>query len=264
MKVLLRSDYAWHEAEWNLINHGFSLKGETNTINETCIISVKDDDRDKYVTCSNCGKTIRNTPSAIKKHQQEHATYKTCLSCHYCRINNLQELDKKYKENDDGTFNISLKQNAKLCCGYAWRNYEINSEQARNSCRYKGCATAKMETEKDIFSKYPGIFDDILTVDVLAKNKWALNYRYGNGSMDFKIPNNLNLYAEVSSCGFVDKFYYTRRNTRYDFMYSPKYAKIIWIKYGKYKESPSGDIPDSIIEKITKKVTELYKEADKK
>ena len=49
MKVLLRSDYQWHEAKWNPTSKVISLIDSTNAIAKTTILSIKDDDRNKYL-----------------------------------------------------------------------------------------------------------------------------------------------------------------------------------------------------------------------
>ena len=264
MKVLLRSDYAWHEAKWNTVTNSFNIDGGADSINEAQIISVKDDNRNKYVKCQGCGETILNTPSAIKKHYELSKTSKTCLSCGSCRRKNTKTMDEKFAINDDGTYNITTKTNAKLYCNYDYWGYpDIDSEDARKKCKYARCEAEGMETYKDIFSKYPGIFDDILTIDILLKKKWILIYRDSAGYSTLKIPINFNLYAVVTPQGFVDFFYYQYRNSQFQLIYSPKYAKIIWKRWNEYRENKPSEVSDSVLEKITKKVIELYKEANK-
>ena len=264
MKVLLRSDYTWHDAKWNPVQAAFNIDGYTDRIIATQIVSVKDDDRNKYVKCKNCGETILNTPSAIKKHYELSKTSKTCLSCGSCRRKNSKMMDEKFIVNDDGSYNITTKTNAELYCNYGfWNGPGIDTEDARKQCKYHRCEAAGMEVYKDIFSKYPGIFDDILTVDVLVKKKWEFVTKESNGDCEFKIPLKFNLYAVVTSKGFIDHFYYLYRNSRFNFMYSPKYAKIIWNIWNGYDENAPREVTSTTIEKITKKIIELYKEAEK-
>ncbi len=265
MKVLLRSDYTWYEAKWDPIQNKFIIGNGTQAVDEINIVSVKDDNRNKYVRCKGCGETILNTPSAIKKHHELSKTSKTCLSCKHCSRRNNETVSEKFTVNDDGTYNITTKTNATLQCrnGYYWEYANIDSPEARQRCKYASCESSGVETYKDIFSKYPGIFDDILTVDVLLKKKWEFCSRTGDGSSTFKVPIKFNLYATVTPQGFIDTFYYTYRNSIFYFMYSPKYAKIIWRNWRNYQEISPGYLSDSIIEKITKKVIELYKEVDK-
>ena len=267
MKILLRSDYQWHEAKWNPTSKVISLIDNDNAINETQIVSIQDDERSKYVICKNCGETILNTPAAIKKHYELSKSSKTCLSCSACRQSEVKEVSKKYVENPDGTYDISTKVNAKLYCAnkYYYKSIDINSPNARQQCKYAACERTGVEAYQDIFTKYPGLFDDILTVDVLRKKQWKFIEKLSmTRECVFKVPINFNLYAVVNEFGFIDHFYYTFRHCNYEFVYSPKYLKLIWKMWNRYiEDKPNYDISDSVIEKLQKKVIELYKEADK-
>jgi hypothetical protein len=264
MKVLLRSDYAWHEAKWNTVTNCFNVDGNIESINSINIVSIKDDDRNKYVKCKNCGETVLNTPSAIKKHYELSKSSAACLTCKSCRRRDTTTVSEKLTENDDGSYSITTKTNARLECRHSYWNYhDINSQEARKICKYHDCEASGMDTYKDIFSKYPGIFDDILTIDVLIKKKWELISRENDGYCTFKIPISFNLYAVTTPHGFIDYFYYKYRNSHFQFRYSPKYTKAIWLKWSDYQELRPIEISDTTFEKITKKVIELYKEADK-
>ena len=265
MKVLLRSDYQWHEAKWNPTSKVISLIDSTNAIAKTTILSIKDDDRNKYVICSNCGAAVLNTPAAIKKHLELSKTSKTCLSCRHCRTTCTKELSTKYTQCPDGTYEINKKLNAKLYCGMSYyRQNDIDSDEARKYCLYAKCEQAKLCAYEDIFTKYPDVFDDILTADVLRKKQWQFISKDVTGQCTFKVPINFNLYAVVNKFGFIDYFYYAYRDNQYQFMYSPKYAKLIWKTYSDYSEQkPNSVISDTTIERLQKKVIELYKEADK-
>lgn len=172
MKVLLRNydgeQYVWKKAEMKSATK-FALE-DGGEVRQTDIVSVSRDNRKKFVKCSACGEIIRNTPEAIKEHRDRASTSATCFGCPYIRETNSKQLSAKYTLQEDGRYVVNVKNSVKLSCRNSWDYYDINSQGARDVCRWKQCATAEMKSIEDVFTKYPGAFDDMITVDKVLDN----------------------------------------------------------------------------------------------
>ena len=57
MKVLLDTDYTWHEATWDYTRGGFTIGDDSYIVNETSIISISGENRNKYVKCKQSAKS---------------------------------------------------------------------------------------------------------------------------------------------------------------------------------------------------------------
>ena len=83
MKILLRSDYKWHDAVFD--NQEKLFKIDQNVyyggLDEIQIVSVKDDNRNDFVICNGCGEIVKNTKAAIKKHLELGKSSQTCFNC---------------------------------------------------------------------------------------------------------------------------------------------------------------------------------------
>lgn len=263
MKILLRSDYKWHEATFDKQEKLFKIDQSIRYggIDEAYIVSVKDDTRNDFVICKGCGEVVPNTKAEIKNHLELGTSSKACFHCKKMKEQKQVVVgERKYTLNEDGTYTISEKRNSILCCSN--RNYYagpyIDSEDARRNCMYSRCASAGVEGYVDTFTKYPGLFDEIITIDALNKKKWKFESKYSD-SILFKATGSLRLYARANNYGIIDRFTYSFRSYDYDFVYSKKYNKIFWLNYGKYIEKvPSSNITASNLAKIMEKVVEVY------
>ena len=148
MKVLLRiyngEPFVWKKAEMKNATQ-FTLE-DGSIASQIDIVSISRDNRKKFVICSACGAIIKNTPEAIKEHSLRGTISATCFGCKYMRENNSKQLSAKYTPQEDGSYIINTKKNVKLSCGYSYRYFDINSQNARDICMYKNCATAEMRS----------------------------------------------------------------------------------------------------------------------
>lgn len=263
MKILLRSDYKWYEATFNKQNKKFEIDQNVyrGGLDETQIVSIKDDTRNDFAICNGCGEVIPNTKAAIKKHLELGTSSQACFHCKKMKECSATVIgERKYTLNEDGTYTITEKRNATLCCtNNSWYDGpSIDSERARDRCKYASCASKGVQTWSDIFTKYPGLFDELFTVDALNKKKWKFETKYSN-YVEFKATGSLRLYARINNYGIIDRFVYSYRNYNYEFVYSKKYNKIFWLNYGKYIEKvPSSNITAANLAKILEKVKEVY------
>lgn len=262
MKVLLRSyngeQYVWKKAEVKNTNH-FTLE-DGSTVAQTDIVSISRDNRKKFVRCSACGAIIRNTPEEIKEHSLRSTTSATCFGCQYMRECNSKQLSVKYTLQEDGSYVASVKKNLKLACAVGWNRVDINSQDARNGCKFRLCATAEMQSINDVFTKYPGVFDDMITIDKVLDNGFTERREYTNGNVvEYKLKARNHIIAVVNKLNIVDRFVIDYRGHTISVMYSKKYNKLFGISNGKYIElNGVWFMPDNTFTNIKTKIASLY------
>ena len=234
LRVLLRSDYRWHDACWDGQTSRLSING--SPITPVSIVSIENDPRTKYVQCTRCSSIIKNTKKAIEKHVQLAQSSETCLTCRYLRFSDTTQLKDQLIKNDDGTYTRTQKTVCSLHCGNSYSSPLIESEKARKCCMYRHCGADTVAPIGDFFIKYPGAFDDMATVDALDMSKWQINYKSPDGSVDFKWTGRYSLYVHTTSLGIIDRFDSNYRNNNYKLVYSKKYDKMFALAWGEYSE----------------------------
>ena len=262
MKVLLRNydgeQYVWKKAEMKSATK-FALEdgGEARQVD---IVSISRDNRKKFVKCSACGEIIRNTPEAIKEHRDRASTSATCFGCPYIRETNSKQLSAKYTLQEDGRYVVNVKNSVKLSCRNSWDYYDINSQGARDVCRWKQCATSEMKAIEDVFTKYPCVFDDMITVDKVLDNGFTKREECASrGKVEYKLKARNNIIAVVNKLNIVDCFVIDYRNHRITVVYSKKYDKLFAISSEKYTEVKSiWFMPDTTFANIKAKIASLY------
>ena len=268
MKILLRKYgtecYVWKKAKWK--NFGFYVvddNNDTNAVPLNNIVTIDKDSRKGKVVCRSCGALIKNTPEAIAKHYMDMESKKDCLKCQCLKVGtHLKEIKQSYTLQEDGTYNIASKFNANLYCGksgYYYTRYPINSLNANDTCMYFECRRKGVIEPNDIFIKYPGVFDDMITTDALTEHKWKYEGVYAEHFV-FDGRSRGTLKACVNSIGIVDKFELRYRGRKYYFYYSYKYDKLFRSDYGTMIPY---EIPQSKITDAKKKIRALYEEVEK-
>lgn len=258
MKLLMK-DYqhnlSWSEAIYK--DGGFrSVDGDRNYNNEN-IYAVKDDNRSKTVICSGCGKEVRNTPAAIKAHKNMINKPNKCFECSYLRHRNETVLSQKYVLNEDGTYNESTKRTVTLGCGNRWRYPDINSDDARDACKYKCCENATFKKIEDFWTKYPNAFEEFITIDRIIDAGYKKMYKSTN-EIIFELKGRANLVAHVNNQGLCFEFVLRHRSHRYTLRYSKKYDKVWFEQYGSFKELSKLDIAEDTEKAILNKMRTLY------
>lgn len=260
MEVLFRENYKWIEAKFNP-NAGTITDVEGRAIRPVDIVSIKDDERSKYVVCKNCGEIIRNTPTNLEKHYNKAVNSDACHTCKSLRVYHDKELSRKYELNEDGTYKEIVKNECRLTCtmrGYSSRT-DINSEYARTSCKYARCRAQGVQPIADVFTTHPEVFDLIATVDALDNSAWELERRQGDGTFLYKAKKRFRLYAVVNSMGIIDHFRYCYNRDSYDFAYSAKHCKVFWFDGMMYNEK-NVEVDRARTAEITATVAKIYKE----
>ena len=258
MKVLLKhfndEVYVWKNAEMGEVGL-FVVEGKE--INYDNIVSVSRDNRKKFVKCSACGEIIKK--SDIDEHRAKGSTSATCFGCQYMRENGGKQLSVKYSLQEDGSYVGTIKKNVKLMCNKVfYHRVDINSQDARDNCRYKNCATAEMSKIEDIFTRYPGVFDDIITVDSVVDAGFKERREIGN-LVYYTLKARNNIVAVVNKMNIVEYFIIHYRSDSWNVMYSKKYNMLVRMNNGMYRkfERPY-NIPTDTFARINEKIASLY------
>ena len=149
---------------------------------------------------------------------------------------NETNLKESLVKNEDGTYTRTKKSVCSLTCGYTYRNPLIDDDKARAGCRYRNCGANTVEPAENFFTKYPGVFDDMATVDALDMGKWKIEGKGRQDNVNFSLKSRYNIVAKTNSLGIIDRFECSYRSNYYDIVYSKKYDKIFMLEGGEYVE----------------------------
>ena len=260
MKVLVLdvdNNLVWKEVTWS--QGSFKTTDGTSSYGEGHIYALKDDDRNKTVICSHCGQEIKNTPSAIKAHQNMINKSNKCFECNHMRKRYEKLTHQRYALNEDGTYTETTKRSVQLVCTHDyWHNIDINEPRAREICKYQGCSTAQFRQVEDFWTIYPNAFDEFITIDRIIDTGYKMMHKWSN-SINFDLKGKANLTACVNNQGicYNIKFSYKRRD--YNLRYSKKYDKAWISNYGNIHELSYIGMSEDTEEAIIKKLKALYK-----
>lgn len=259
LRVLLRNDYKWHNACWD--GQSKLLSVGKNRLNTTDIISIENDPRTKYVQCSMCNSIIRNTKKAIADHTQLGSSSKACLQCKYVRFDDTTTLKESIVKNEDGTYTKVNKTVGTLKCGNAWGKPAIDSNDARKCCIYRRCSADTIAPVDDFFSKYPGAFDDMATIDAIDMNKWDVYCKHYNDYIELSWKGRYHISIYTTNLGIIDVMQCYYRNKSYRIVYSKKYDKMFALAYGEYAEltATNSDFSTQYYNELLKIMRNIYK-----
>lgn len=255
MKALLREhrgkDYVWMDATYN--SGLWSIDGRNYL--ETDVVSVADDDRSNLVKCSACGEYIPNDPQEIEKHRNRFRDINTCLHCGDLYTRSIGDSNVTYERLEDGNYERTTKTTCGLYCARRhWYHTKIGTDDAYAVCRHAPCFTATMENVSDIFTKYPGVFDDLATVDKI------LEVGYKSKDYDkYGLYGENEIYARVNHSGIVDYFVFIDGGgDAHDLVYSKKYDKVFCYGYSNYSEWNPSWLPEETKTSVKNQIAELY------
>lgn len=271
MRILLRkynnSYYVWKDAVYSNGIYYLTENGKpTSSMAQTNILAVDDDDRANYVKCLHCGAIIKNDPESIEAHFVEQEAKRNCLSCddmvHY---GGEEDVAVQYTKNEDGTYHFTKECNTKLGCnyGYSYICRDIDTEEARHSCKYFQCRKIGVSKIDDVFVKYPGTFNKQITIDWLVKNGFTNKGFEGASRNEWAVDLGLRgntLHAVVNELGIVDRFYIHHRYDCYTAYYSEKYDKLFFVDGTKYTEEIPWGLSQAKYNSAKKVIEKLYKE----
>lgn len=258
MKILVQTpnyDLVWTEAVYK--NNRFYSSDGNRYYDVSGIYAIKDDDRNKTVICSACGKEVPNNPAAIRAHRNTVHKSTKCFECRYLSHSDAVITNHKYVLNEDGTYSESTKRNVSLKCRYCYPQADINSAEAKHRCQYAACENAKFNHIEDFWTQHPDAFDEFITVDKIVESGYKYMYKY-HDHISFGLKGRANLTALVNNQGICYGFDLDYRRKSYQLRYSKKYDKV-WVLYGGDFKALSFTILSSDAKEIViKKLKTLY------
>lgn len=263
MKILLREyngeKYVWETAKYR--NGKFYVDG--SDIAQTRVISIVNDNRKNYVQCSCCGEVFRRGDHRRFQEHKENAIYpETCFGCPHLSVGSVYKSNVKYTYNPDGTFCESLKREVELQCSQAsgWSYAEITSDRAIRSCKKRQCANAVEIEIEDFFTQYPGVFDDIITIDALldAGHNVKIPSRYDDG-YTIVYEDAYEIQAVINTIGIISSFNVFYQGDWVNIHYSKKYDKLFRERRCKYEEWNSPFMDPSDYNEIKAHIAKLYR-----
>ena len=255
MKILLRNykdkEYVWVTAKYN--GNKFVVDG--THFDEWQVVSVLNDNRKNYLKCTSCGKIFPKKGKQFAKHKELSATNAPCLSCNRLRSNVTSTERRKYIANSDGTYTIQTEVKAELYCHYStYTSFYLNSPEAFVRCPLRQCAEAKATEIVDTFTKYPGVFDDIITVDKILDNGYKTIGYSDKNITEYILDTDIYITAYVNASGIVDSFYVDTSNYCGTLWYSKKYNTLFTENDCRYSAYCSDENNE-----ILKFIAKLYK-----
>lgn len=258
MKVLLRENdepLQWVEVTWD----GDWHFKNGNIIKETEIISIKDDNRKSLIRCSVCGQVFKKNSKAFNAHQHASSTSESCLTCPNMYAKHVDNIKCNFTFQEDGTYIRTTKDQVKLECRQNWRrSYDIDSAEARQNCSYRRCVNATANPVEDFFTKNPGVFDDLITIDRILESGAKYDTSYC-GKEWYRLKTKNKIEVVINSLNIVEKFRIYYKGDDWDVMYSKKYDKLYYCGHYRYEEwKRPYEMSNDTYEYIKKKIAELY------
>lgn len=259
MKILLRKwndeHYVWKTAKYN--NNHFYVNG--NEVNEVEIVSIVNDNRKKYFQCSCCGQVFRKGDPRFETHKENALKPSACFDCPHLSVHRLSHKVPKYVMAPDGTYREKVEYAVTLECSKTgvWSYDSIDSDSAIESCKKRQCYNATEVEIQDFFTDYPGVFDDIITVDALLDNGYDVNLRVGSITHTITDEWSYTIEAYINKLGIVDHFVIYYGDGKYDVYYSKRYHKL-FCYCGGYAEWSIYNMDEKTETEIKEEIARLY------
>ena len=263
MKILLRNSdegqYVWKTAKYDFGK--FYVNGDEQ--HQGNVVSIVNDNRKKYVKCSSCGKVFRRGDYRFEEHKANAIKPETCFGCSHLCTEDRFTINRKFVMNMDGTFTEIMENSVRLQCDRSglWSYYDIDNERVISKCQKRQCGNATEMEISDFFTQYPGVFDDIITIDGLldAGYNVGINSR-GDSSYDIEWGLYYTLCAIINTIGIVDRFNVWFDGDKYTVYYSKKYKELFTedSKCNYIKWDPI-EMSEEVITEIKNNIKKLYR-----
>lgn len=255
MKILLREHrckmYAWHDATYD---DALNFRVDGKYVRGNNVVSVIDDDATKYVRCPECNSIFVADSEEAKAHVSRQFKITNCYQCKHLRVYDRISSGQEFIPMPNGKFLYTQTGEAELRCGAAYPTSNITSPDMPNKCPMMLCNGVALQPVETFFTKYPGAFETIITVDKLLECGLQ---EEANGR--FPIKGRNKLYARVNDLGIVDCFYLLYHNQSCDLYYSKKYKKCFYANGQGYTPlQDNSHIPYETATYIIKKIEALY------
>lgn len=228
MKILLREygmeRYVWKTAKYNKGN--FLVDG--CVMRKSSIVSIMNDNRKNYIQCSCCGQVFRKGDKRFQRHKENAIKPETCFGCAALCTHEMYESKHRIVCNPDGTYSEKIERAVDLRCDSSsfWSSPSINSEEAIRRCKKRQCGSATEVEIEDFFTKYPGAFDDIITIDSILDEGYDVGILNNGEAYDIVCEDDYTLGVYINRIGIVTYFYIWIDGDRYWFQYSKKYDEL--------------------------------------
>ena len=112
---------------------------------------------------------------------------------------------------------------------------------------------------EDIFTIYPQIFDDIITVDRILDKGFKERAVDRSGNVSYILKSKYKITAIVNKMNIVDHFIISYYSREWSVVYSKKYDMFFVCSGGEYRNLESRrDIPEKTLDGIKSEITSLY------
>ena len=260
MKILLRNyngdSYVWKTAKYD--GERFLVNGER--FSEAQIVSIINDNRKNYAICSSCGKIFPKRGVQWLKHKELASSIEPCMNCRKLRVQEVGDCNRKIVKNDDGTYTEKTNRVVNVYCHYSsFTDLDLHSPDLMSRCKFRQCGDAHQQEVFDTFIQYPGIFDDIITVDRILDNGYLEMETFSSNSMSYYLNSDLGIRAFVNKLGIVDQFTIENFLDYANVWYSKRYSKLFTSnEYDKYIVWES-HLGEDTTKQITEYIANLYK-----
>lgn len=258
MDVLMRrldnKPYVWAKAKFS----NGSIVVNDKMVFESDIISIRNDVRKKYVMCNMCGEYFKKGSKKIEQHKEPCTDTHLCFGCEYLRQRVQAQKSQKYELLENGNYISKSKTEVLLYCSRSYGS-NINSQEARNACKYNRCQHATMQEIKGFFLDHPGAFDNIITIDKILecgyKNSWRNSW---DKTTVYQLKAKNTIEAIVNDLNIVECFNVSYQRKNWTLYYSKKYDELYMVHGNTYKKWSSCYIDSDVRTRIKDKIAKLY------
>lgn len=230
MKAFLRNingeQYVWKDVEY--ANGRFKVNDRE--IQYRDIISIADDNRNKFVKCSACGKEFLKDSEEWYNHITKTTDTSKCFTCKYLSETNNTVSKTTYELAENGEYAAIKKYKTRLRCCNQYPTVPIATTEARDRCAYNRCINASPISVTDIFTEYPGVFDSMATVKQVIKYGYKETWS-DNRCTKYRLKGKNNIVVIINSMQIVDHIDVNYKRHYYRIYYSEKYNKYFTEKY---------------------------------
>ena len=266
MRILLRNyggnEYVWKDATYKDCQYFITENNQSIRIDEIKIAAIDGQAGQGYVVCNCCGELIENNPTAIDAHYNKRERERDCTSCdHLAYSRDKKRIERTLVAIGDGKYRIKDEIIAELMCGASgWQNIRLTSPEIKRVCVYYKCRRSGVRAPSDIFSQYPGVFDTMITADVLTAKKFKFENHNGNYFI-YDMKSRGTIKACVNKSGVVECFIVSSNGTRVKYFYSEKYDKMFYVNGNTYVEGKPYWFREVKFDEAHKKIKALYEGA---
>lgn len=257
MRILLRKlnneEYVWQDATFK--DEKYYISNGAVLVNETNIVSV-DDVKKGYVICNNCGEMIEDDPEKIEAHYKNREASRDCTNCEKLKFDSDKlSLKRTLEKCENGKYHVVEDFVSNLYCGMYYAKLPVS--EAGNNCVFLKCRKSGVRKPDNIFSRYPEVFDSVITSDVLVAKKFRFDNHDGRYFI-YDMKSRGTIKACVNSLGIVECFRVSSNGNLVYFYYSEKYDKMFFKNGSTYYDGKPYWFKETKFDEAHAKIKALY------